>query len=311
MCAISQLNSPVILVLGSSTSERQQLLTSLLGSQTLSLDEDASFPCIPWEIDNKYYTVTVALVLADSPATIEETLWERIDGVVYLYHPSKGENLSGLHQWHDEIESHDPEVLLCVAKHPDDVIPDHDLHDDPEIQDWCIKNGFEHVNVYQWKKGSAGAGTLENEAQGIDRILDALHANMWKGLEMKGSCPTVSYCKPLNDEDEDKGEEEEGKEAKGDGVNSLELPEEPAKVPVEQHTQGDKDHISPQSEKEEDVPREYRSDDPDEIALKAFLTPAEQRLVNGDLFDPSKMKLEEDAEMEDLDRMFVNLASLQ
>ncbi|KAK9815021.1 hypothetical protein WJX73_005062 [Symbiochloris irregularis] len=62
-------------------------------------------------------------------------------------------------------------------------------------RDWCLEQGFEYIKV------SAGAPAVDErlsdrdgEQQGVRRVLSALQAHMWPGLQMKHDQPQPRYA---------------------------------------------------------------------------------------------------------------------
>eukprot|EP00123_Amoebidium_parasiticum_P005867 comp16953_c0_seq1/m.15560 comp16953_c0_seq1/g.15560 ORF comp16953_c0_seq1/g.15560 comp16953_c0_seq1/m.15560 type:complete len:307 (-) comp16953_c0_seq1:231-1151(-) len=258
---------PSILVVGCEGADRARLVSCISGVDTVQLSE-SPLQRVSWTIDNKYYTANVDLVLVDTPESVDEQSWQTVDGLVYLYHAHEPATWKGLCAWRDGIQQHSPEVLLCVAKHPDESQPSDDYKVPEELDDWCNDNGFEHVDVYEWKPGHLGPGGLEDETEGMDRVVEALHSNTWEGLVRKP---------------ERRGQTQ-SQENDGAAQNTTQAAPE-----------------APQQDQE----------DPDELALRAFLTPAEKRLVSGELFKYEGRGDGEEEEMENMDNMFVNLAALK
>ncbi|KAI9917597.1 hypothetical protein PsorP6_012508 [Peronosclerospora sorghi] len=51
-----------------------------------------------------------------------------------------------------------------------------------EIRSWCQEKGFEFVELGE--KDQVPHDTVINEKQGMERVLEALHCNMWRSIEM-------------------------------------------------------------------------------------------------------------------------------
>ncbi|KAG6613042.1 uncharacterized protein IUM83_11873 [Phytophthora cinnamomi] len=118
---------------------------------------------------------------------------------------------------------HDYEALLCVAdaqsflhvqrfaKRVVDTLP-YDVcllaattsaaprESVQKMQGWCQDNGFEFVDLdAEQQAGDGGDDDVIDEKHGIERVLEALHCNMWRSMEMNP--PKVNEAKPTEVKD--------------------------------------------------------------------------------------------------------------
>ncbi|RLN82592.1 hypothetical protein BBJ28_00003763 [Nothophytophthora sp. Chile5] len=59
-----------------------------------------------------------------------------------------------------------------------------------QLETWCQENAFEYVNL-DAKPSTESEDQVINEKQGVERVLEALHCNMWRSMEM---LPTSSQA---------------------------------------------------------------------------------------------------------------------
>ncbi|KAJ8566832.1 hypothetical protein ON010_g6291 [Phytophthora cinnamomi] len=69
-----------------------------------------------------------------------------------------------------------------------------------KMQGWCQDNGFEFVDLdAEQQAGDGDDDDVIDEKHGIERVLEALHCNMWRSMEMNP--PKVNEAKPTEAKD--------------------------------------------------------------------------------------------------------------
>ncbi|KAI8065641.1 hypothetical protein BC940DRAFT_241012 [Gongronella butleri] len=140
---------------------------------------------VPWTIDNKYYKAQVDLWVDELPVeTRKDTIdayskddhavGALIDGFIYVYSKDKASTLDGLKEWDAFLQKHDPAIRLCVA-----MPSTGDIQGTNDASAYCLENEFEHVDMDAEPQD-------EYDKVGHELIVDALHTNMWDGMERKG-----------------------------------------------------------------------------------------------------------------------------
>ncbi|BGO91428.1 hypothetical protein NBRC10512_003088 [Rhodotorula toruloides] len=192
---------------------RQRIRTDAAAPASASSDPDSLAPPpatashIPWRIENKYYTADVAFRIiehgeegeGDEPAVI--VLAESDED------PSTSTSLSSLLSSLSTRSPDPPEVALLVSilsPHPASSSPSSPTAEPDESawEDLALSHGFEWVHLAH----------NEDDDEGLARIVGALQAHMWEGMErVEPVRPNgVRRAKSVTSEDEQGGEEEEG-----------------------------------------------------------------------------------------------------
>ncbi|KAL6069029.1 hypothetical protein QOT17_007755 [Balamuthia mandrillaris] len=155
------------------------LLQAILGGGELNLEGESDHV---YELDTKYYTTTVNLCYRKLETIIEEqSNTTQFDGLILLFDELITETLrSGIAQYR---ETNDPGLCLGVYH----WLENKSEADKDDFNGWCIENGFEYVEYVV--PGSDYATSKEDEPfaekVGIDRVIEALEANLWSSMTMK------------------------------------------------------------------------------------------------------------------------------
>uniref|UniRef100_A0A8C1QZE2 Alpha and gamma adaptin binding protein n=1 Tax=Cyprinus carpio TaxID=7962 RepID=A0A8C1QZE2_CYPCA len=142
---------PCILVTSCDSSfKEEELIRQILGSESLpqatKIEERVSW--YPWTINNKYYTANVSLCVVSSPFDMNAEVARSMQAFI-VYFDSKTKNaLNSVNSWLSVVEDLAPEVLILVCDHA------------------CDSDDFP-------------------ESTGVNRIVQALNANVWSSVEMK------------------------------------------------------------------------------------------------------------------------------
>jgi len=168
----------------------QRLISDILGDQyssdpvktTFSSDV---FDIYPLRLETKYYTSDVGLCVLNSPTIGDQTFAESVEAVVLFLSDAsgleKGESFTGLvGPWLSFIQHWEEtavKILACVrapSGSPGRLA----------MQQWCIKNDFELVELDPDDEARMEADDC-GEVTGVRRILQALKAHSWSNLDMK------------------------------------------------------------------------------------------------------------------------------
>uniref|UniRef100_A0A8C4Q6Q4 Alpha and gamma adaptin binding protein n=1 Tax=Eptatretus burgeri TaxID=7764 RepID=A0A8C4Q6Q4_EPTBU len=156
------------------------IVTRILGEQELPAAEDLGedVKAYPWHIDNKYYCADVHLCVVPHKTLGERCFGEAVEACLLCFDGSQKEGLRQAEEWLPFISLWVPEVLILVCER---------IHDDgvplQEVQEWCVRHGFELVELEPPELPDEEDDFPEST--GIGRIIQALNAHVWPGLHMK------------------------------------------------------------------------------------------------------------------------------
>ncbi|XP_076642951.1 alpha- and gamma-adaptin-binding protein p34 [Halictus rubicundus] len=131
-----------------------------------------------WNIDNKYYNVTVLVCVTENPTP--KISLKGIQALVVYHDPQAEDADENLKQWLPVINSlADAGVLLfCCNFITDDRVRN-------KVTKWCLKKKFELIELNTPDVDTAESD-LDHNKHGIERIIEALHAHMWPQMRLKG-----------------------------------------------------------------------------------------------------------------------------
>ncbi|CAN8005641.1 unnamed protein product [Ixodes hexagonus] len=130
----------------------------------------------PWSIETKYYTATIYLHSTSTSVSSYEDSAENIHGLIVLFNPGQKASLELAAKW---IEKCSCEVVLLVCgRCPADA--EAEGMSRQQVLEWCIDRGCELIETRPNEEDD------EEDATGVKRIVEALHAHPWPNLQMKG-----------------------------------------------------------------------------------------------------------------------------
>ncbi|KAI8372626.1 hypothetical protein EDC96DRAFT_606107 [Choanephora cucurbitarum] len=164
-------------------------LNPLSTSDLKETQDDYVGVCIPYEIDTKYYTAKVDFWMDEIDAVSEKETIKAycekegdisrvIDAFVFLFDKDKPDSFNTLSLWKPFLEQSDPSICLCVGTSTQKTILS--MEKDVEINDWCISNGFDYVDMDE-------TTDTPFDKVGIELALDILQTNLWDGMQKKKS----------------------------------------------------------------------------------------------------------------------------
>ncbi|KAJ3414184.1 hypothetical protein HDV05_006889 [Chytridiales sp. JEL 0842] len=191
------MKAPILVLGGAAAEAKFNLIRDILKrtkNDLTLLSNSAQQPmAVPWTLDTKYYTVDLKFWIdsieensAENKESNEDKWSEvaaAVDAVIYVFDPLHPETMNPIKTAVDFIKTIDPEVLLCVAakstESPSEAVLD-------EVSDWCVENGFEFIDLNDQEPiDLSSTGTSYDEKFGIERVIEALESNMWKGMRRK------------------------------------------------------------------------------------------------------------------------------
>ncbi|XP_078050492.1 alpha- and gamma-adaptin-binding protein p34 [Augochlora pura] len=131
-----------------------------------------------WQIDNKYYYVTVLVCITENPTLNIEL--DDIEAFILHHDPQAEDADENLRQWLPLINSlADAGVLLFSCNFITDVRIRN------EVIGWCLKRKFELIEFNRPDVEETAESDLDNNKHGIERIIEALQAHMWPNMTLK------------------------------------------------------------------------------------------------------------------------------
>ncbi|KAL6255706.1 hypothetical protein P5V15_012950 [Pogonomyrmex californicus] len=182
------MNLPRVLIVSTKEGKAKEI-AERIGAEHLS-EEDEIVDYL-WNIDNKYYT---SQVLVHTVENLSHKLTvEGINALIVYHDPQADKVDQELEQLASLATSLTAaEVLLFSCS----MISDSFLRD--KVLNWCLHNKFELVELEQ--TGDPECDT-EGNKYGIERIIEALHANTWPNIVLKDkSC--VGQASEVNEIEE-------------------------------------------------------------------------------------------------------------
>jgi len=187
---VSQEETPTVLLIVPDQL-RRQTIEGLLKKEYTS--NDAQFS---WELDNRYYSVTLSVNVLNSDKQHEAQELSRSCGAVIIVFDGTEERFKkDVEPWSSFLEQVDPSVSLCMAAKTSEK-PAEGLESlYSKYNSWCIDHGVEFVpsHTFDSAQDSGEEETYGVERIGVDRIVEALQSNVWPGMVYKSqSRPTES-----------------------------------------------------------------------------------------------------------------------
>lgn len=186
-----------MLVISDPSVDKRALVAGITGHAA-----DPGAACAPWTIDNRYYTVEVELLLAE-PGTGGEPAASH-EAVVIVFDMGRQQSFASLREWWEEQGgAAEPGVKLAVATGCSGAAVGGGGGGAAaeqwvlDAQEWCAEELIEYVEVGDLgaaaaaaaSGGPSGAPLQEQagrgEAEGLQRVVEALHAHTWPGLQLK------------------------------------------------------------------------------------------------------------------------------
>jgi len=151
-----------------------------------------------------------------------------LGALILIWDAQQAQTLKEIYEWKNFIEEYQPPVLLCVQ---------HSLSEPDEISDlgkecegWCLENGFESISVNLHSvTETPEQDSLLSEKEGVERIIEALEANIWPNIHLKNEpfAPSTTSNKSATTV-QDEGQSEINHEAQTLQTNSASLESAPS-----------------------------------------------------------------------------------
>lgn len=176
---------PSVVVASATNKSPKDIIKLILNVDELpcSSEVDENIQAFPWYIDTKYYTADIKLCSIDKKSLGSEQFAETVEAIVICFDSNRDDGLKEAESWLTFLKDYEPEIqiLLCEKCIENPVVGISKI----SAQEWCVKNGFELVELDpdkdpEWEEEQDFLETL-----GIARVVQALHAHIWPNLKMK------------------------------------------------------------------------------------------------------------------------------
>ncbi|XP_050507816.1 alpha- and gamma-adaptin-binding protein p34 [Diabrotica virgifera virgifera] len=154
-------------------------------SKTQDIQESSDQPgCLqhPWNIDTKYYTAQVNLLgIETTEIEKDEDFLSRIEALIIHMDSNSKTGLDDLKKWEFLGDVWNVDVKLLLANY----CTDNTNITKSQALEWCLKMGFEFIELYPTIQKSDHEDDIVTEKFGVDRVIEALHSHTWSNLLMK------------------------------------------------------------------------------------------------------------------------------
>lgn len=175
-------NTPSILIVSSSNTKPKSLIKLITKKIDINPDTDnTGILKQVWEIDTKYYTANVNLLGLENDLKIDELNVEDVEALIIHMDTNKVTGLDDLSKWESLESNYSLDIKLLVCNY---------CTDDTKITrnnalEWCMKRGFEFVELYPFQSTPEEDEDDFKEKNGVERIIEALQSHTWSNLVMK------------------------------------------------------------------------------------------------------------------------------
>lgn len=191
-------NIPSVLIVSSSNTKPKSLIKLI--TKIVDIKSNSGIEGVinqPWTIDTKYYTANINLVGFEKDVNLTDKI--NMDGVeAFIIHmdTNRETGLGDLSKWEalDSDCSIDIKLLVC------NYCTDETKISKNKALEWCIKRGFEFVELYPSDNSLDGEDDFK-EKTGVERIIEALHSHTWSNLIMKSknnSKQHLNFCEGVS-----------------------------------------------------------------------------------------------------------------
>uniref|UniRef100_A0A1B6MUC4 Alpha-and gamma-adaptin-binding protein p34 n=1 Tax=Graphocephala atropunctata TaxID=36148 RepID=A0A1B6MUC4_9HEMI len=182
----------------------------------------------PWHISTKYYEADVLLLTLGKKMLLPQDLARGVQATVVFFDSSADNGLENVEGWMSFLRDYevDVNILLCDR-----------CHENPTsgvskrtAQEWCVKQGYELVELNPELDEEWEAEQDFIETTGIKRVVQALQAHVWPNLTMKERREPTSMSALLHGGD---GNSQTDRNSVTDRLSMEALPPDPSEGNVE------------------------------------------------------------------------------
>ncbi|KAF1327791.1 hypothetical protein FI667_g7460, partial [Globisporangium splendens] len=171
-----------------------QRLHALCGSNSVDQLKSAS-AVQPLTFSTKYYTANVDVhvhqVLENEPVTPLVHTPEEYEAVVCVIDVAREESFLHVTRFLTQMVSEPIDVCLLVGHNSAAEKTSAVLQHLERVQEWCLDNEFEFIELVDYTKANSNqvesGSSVFDEKESIDRVLEALHCNLWRSMVMRST----------------------------------------------------------------------------------------------------------------------------
>ncbi|KAI8647739.1 hypothetical protein BD408DRAFT_286 [Parasitella parasitica] len=167
-------------------SNNREFPQSLVDTRLNDTQGDLVGVCIPYEIDTKYYTAKVDFWLDEiDRATEKETIKaycekdteisKVIDAFVFIFDKNEPSTFDTAKEWLPFLNQAEPGIRLCIGNSSKEPLT---MEVDAEINDWCLSNGFDYVDMDE-------KTDIPMDKVRMELALEIIQTNFWDGMVKK------------------------------------------------------------------------------------------------------------------------------
>ncbi|KAK9875597.1 hypothetical protein WA026_009400 [Henosepilachna vigintioctopunctata] len=173
-------SKPSVLVLSSTTTKPKSLIKLITKTNSI-IEEVSGIVKQNWNIVTKYYTAEINFIGLENDFERNEEFNNNVEGLIIHLDTNKSTGLGDLKIWENIENDCDADIKLLIANY---------CNDETKIcrtkaVEWCIKRGFEFIELYPSQSDNPEQESEFQEKVGVDRIIEALHSHTWSNLDLK------------------------------------------------------------------------------------------------------------------------------
>lgn len=193
-----------LLLVGSDAQSNHEVRTRLgeLCGQKLGARDAEPTPVL--QLQTKYYTAPVELhaqhvqlnALADGSKPLPHPLHE-FEAIICVVDADSEESFLHVHKYvQDLLEEHPAFDVCLMVSLPSTAAGNKSAAYHQRLEQWCQDNEFELVDTLDTGENQAAEAGIET--RGMERVLEALHCQMWRSMVMGGPA-SISSTQADND----------------------------------------------------------------------------------------------------------------
>ena len=174
---------PSVLFASCANDPPSNLIKLMLGELPDANEYEKEIVCYPWHVSTKYYEADIHLCAMKSKVVSSPGFANSVQGVVLYFDNELPDSLRLVNEWLVLLKEYQPEIKILVCRQCSDE--SETGINKREIQEWCIKEEFELVELDPEKDEECELEQDFPEAIGIKRVRQALEAHVWPNLILK------------------------------------------------------------------------------------------------------------------------------
>lgn len=186
----SSVDNPTVLIVSSSSTKPKSLIKLITGGDKF-LEEEPHTITHAWEINTKYYTAQVNICGITDQFVRTDEFNNKVEALIVHMDTNKVSGLLDIEKWINIENDCDPDVKILLTNY---CTTDTKVTKLKAIE-WCLKHGYELIELYPTINLPAEEDTLMKEKFGVDRIIEALQTHVWSNLIMKEKPQVMNNAK--------------------------------------------------------------------------------------------------------------------